>query len=176
MSCANCSNWITARKTLYGNGEEVVNWSAPTGKGACKMLGIDTPAEFSCQGFTVGDEHVEILDRKPGAPWQNWTMIPCPGCSGRGSPPGGANPGETVYVRACTRCAGTGHVRRYDDGFEGDEQTRMHPKEKRGSIFCPNPKCARVIESADWKTCPHCGQKLDAMAATEEIAFGDQAK
>jgi len=53
-------------------------------------------------------------------------MVPCPECTGIDMKQIYASPvGNRGH-----RCAGTGLVRLYDDGYVGDEQTRMHPKQK----------------------------------------------
>src|SRR5579863_7449404 len=117
MKCANCSNWTLERATVYEDGSRIVTYTAPVGKGHCDTLNLDTVPEFGCLSFAAGD-HVK-LEHKTGAPWQHWKMIACPECN--------RNPG--VGSGFMCRCAGTGNVRRYDDGYVGDEKTRMHPKE-----------------------------------------------
>ena len=114
MNCAECGYWTTQRKTVYGDGSEIVTYTAPPDKGQCAPLGIDTASDFGCNKFSTGG-HVRVT-RKDGAPWQNFRMIQCPSCSGN---PGGGD----------CKCAGTGLTRLYDDGFVGDERTRRHPKE-----------------------------------------------
>lgn len=154
MSCESCVHWTVKRVTKYGDGSIIENWNAASGKGACASLGIETDASFACNRFMEGgDDHVEVK-RKDGAPWQHFVMVPCPDCGGVGD--GGRG----------HRCAGTGLVRLYDDGYVGDEQTRMHPNEK------PLPAtCAGCGKSADraWAHCPSCGKKLWIEPAETEI-------
>jgi uncharacterized protein (UPF0212 family) len=153
--CEGCVHWIIARKTVYGDGAEIVRWSAPSGKGHCNSLGIEVTADFGCNRFLEGDEHVEKTV-KAGSPWQHFTMIACPDCGGKGD--GGRG----------HRCAGTGLVRLYDDGHVGDEQTRRHPKENPVDPKCPG--CGGTI-SEQWKHCPACGSKLWVVAETEVVAL-----
>jgi len=124
MRCDACKNWVTERKTVYGEHwvgglriavDEIVNWKAPEGAGHCEVLHQETPPDFGCIKFVAGDDHVAVT-RKPEPPWRYFKMIPCPSCSG--SPGGGQ----------CL-CAGTGLTREYEDGYIGDERTRRHPKE-----------------------------------------------
>ena len=117
-NCKDCGNWLLERKTTYDDGSEVINYKSPEGKGNCQILKADTPPDFGCNSFEIGD-HYEIT-HKSGTPWQNWYYGVCPTCNGRG------NPGNS---RPCEQCVGTGHVRYYDDGFIGEERTRLHPKE-----------------------------------------------
>jgi RecJ-like exonuclease len=161
MKCETCAHWIQARKTLYDDGSEVVNFQAPEGKGHCESLNLDTDPGFGCTGFIEGCEHV-IVARKSGAPWQHSSSGPCPNCNSCGN---NQNDG------ACERCQGTGKVRYYDDGFIGEERTRLHPKEKE---LAAQPKCRgcdRMLER-EWMACPFCGTKTDAPAAVEVIADG----
>lgn len=116
MKCESCGNWLLSRKTVYEDGTEIATYTAPEGKGHCKVLDIDTVAFFGCFSFEAG-EHVEVT-AKVGLPWQHFTMIPCPACSGA--------PGDAGMH---CQCAGTGLVRRYDDRYIGEERTRKHPKE-----------------------------------------------
>ena len=87
-------------------------------------------------------------------------MGPCPDCT---DSPGCQN------GRGCHRCAGTGNVRFYDDGYIGEERTRLHPKEKKGAA---NPKCHSCSREVapGWKNCPHCGLKLEPPAEIELIS------
>ncbi len=117
MKCGDCKNWITTEKTVYGDGTEIVRRQSRDGHGQCEALKIETVAAFGCISFDQGDDHIQV-ERKSGAPWHHFVMIPCPNCNGRGSGDG-----------ADHRCAGTGLVRKYDDGYIGDERTRKHPKE-----------------------------------------------
>lgn len=115
MNCAECGHWTTQRKTVYGDGSEIITYDAPTAlRGHCEVLNLSTEADFGCTKFFIGD-HVRITN-KDGAPWHHFKMIPCPDCNQN---PGGGQ----------CRCAGTGLVRLYDDGYVGEEQTRRHPKE-----------------------------------------------
>jgi hypothetical protein len=118
MKCADCGNWTIKRVTIYDDGSEVENYCAPEGKGHCDHLNQDFGPDFGCIAFVPGI-HVHA-ERKSGAPWQHWRMITCPDCAG--------HPGRGAGGRC--RCAGTGLVRLYDDGYVGEEQTRKHPKEK----------------------------------------------
>jgi predicted amidophosphoribosyltransferase len=85
-------------------------------------------------------------------------MGPCPNCTGKGNQGDGA----------CDRCTGTGNVRYYEDGFVGEERSRMHPKEKE---LAAKPKCVGCGREVDpvWVACPICGQKLDAPMQPEKI-------
>lgn len=114
MKCEACGNWLLIRKTVYGDGTEIVTYKAPEGKGHCRDLKLDTEPTFGCTSFVEGG-HIEEL-AKPGAPHHHFVMIKCLACAGD---PGGGS----------CRCAGTGLVRLYDDGYVGDEQTRKHPKD-----------------------------------------------
>ena len=160
--CENCTHWTVALKTIYGNGDEVVHWHAQPGKGSCSVLGgHETLWDFGCQAFLEGDCH-ESVSRKDGAPWDYWEHVTCPDCNGRCSlwipPPPNAQTVDTGdYV--CRRCAGLGRVRKYDDGFVGDEQTRLHPREKRPGP----PKCVECKKDLDasWEHCPWCGHVTD---------------
>lgn len=155
MKCADCSNWITSRKTVYGNGADIVTYTSPDGSGDCSVLKMQTVADFGCIKFAAGSNHAQVA-RKTGTPWQNWVMIPCPDCHGKGD--GGRG----------HRCAGTGMVRLYDDGYVGDEQTRMHPRDKE--IVVP-PKCQQCGENVNlnWVACPACGTRLKIPLAETEV-------
>ena len=166
MRCDGCANWTVAKKTIYESGDEVETFRAPEGKGHCEALGLDTDPDFGCAKFSEptephGGAGVTHISRKEGAPWQHWTMIPCPDCGGAGS----------SNDRPDDRCAGTGNVRLYDDGFIGDERTRKHPKE----IASPaaRPKCQGCGGDVDpaWVACPACGHCLiEPPAETEVVA------
>jgi hypothetical protein len=160
MTCSTCAHWITTRKTVYGDGSEVVTYQCPDGKGRCEKLEIDTPAEFGCAVFVEGQNPVRISE-KPGAPWQFWEMVPCPVCAQKGLPPDGAK----------CQCAGTGKVRRYDDGFIGDERTRLHPKERELDL-APKPHCSGCSREVEimWVACPYCGGRLEPPAKTEVVS------
>lgn len=118
MRCGDCQRWLTERAIVYGDGSRVAGYQAPAGKGMCDHLNQETPEDFGCLAFAEGAEHT-VVETKEGPPWAYWVMIPCPNCMGRGSD-----------ESACHRCAGTGKVRKYDDGYVGEEQTRLHPREK----------------------------------------------
>ena len=123
MRCSDCNHWITQRKTVYDNGEEVINYQSPEGLGNCQILNMDTKPEFGCVSFLQSDNHI-VITTKSGAPWHHWVMIPCPACGG--------NPGLGAGGRC--KCAGTGNVRQYDDGYVADEQTRVHPNSKKVDV------------------------------------------
>lgn len=118
MICSGCKNWLLSRENHYEDGSVITTYKAPDGKGNCLVLKVDTDPDFGCMAFASGD-HVQIVN-KSGAPWIHHYVGPCPDCSGRGSNEG-----------ACGRCAGTGKVRYYDDGYVGEERTREHPMEKK---------------------------------------------
>jgi len=155
MNCEKCSHWTVRRATAYGDGTVIENWKAEDGKGQCDSLGIETAHDFGCNRFLEGDAH-DVLTRKDGYPWQHFVMIPCPDCGGKGDGARGH------------RCAGTGLVRLYDDGYVGDEQTRMHPKEKETQLPTKCPSCEAPTEPG-WAHCPTCGGKLWKVAETEII-------
>ena len=157
MTCETCARWITAHRTIYDDGSEIRTFEAAAGKGRCELLGIETPVDFGCNGYAEGTEHI-ITTRKTGKPHEHWHMGPCPDCKSHGNAGDGA----------CHRCAGTGNVRYYDDGFIGEERTRLHPKERE---LAGKPKClgcGREVEVA-WVACPACGHKLDAAVAAESV-------
>lgn len=154
MRCDACGNWATSRVTRYGDGSEVVNWQAPDGSGRCSALELDTALDFGCTKFVAGIDHVVVMT-KTGSPHHHWKMIICPTCSGA------CNSGKC-------KCAGTGFVRLYDDGYVGDELTRVHPKDK---VAGP-PRCAKCGETIDarWKVCPMCGGNLEPVADVEQVS------
>ena len=117
--CFDCANWIIGKKTVYGDGSEIFTQTSNVGRGRCQALNIETTPEFGCNAYSLGEVHVVIM-RKDGAPWENFEYRPCPDCGGRGSTPGAG---------MCERCYGTSRVRYYDDGYIGEERTRLHPKE-----------------------------------------------
>lgn len=158
MRCDHCSKWATEYTTVYDDGTRIVRKAFPEGRGNCEILSMETGSDFGCVAFAPGDEHA-FIERKSGAPWQHFVMIPCPGCRQKG---------EVSSIR-CT-CAGTGLVRLYDDGFIGDEHTRIHPKEIEFGKFAP-PKCASCggVVGAGWVACPKCGNRLMSAAETEII-------
>ena len=151
MKCSDCRLWLTMRVTDYEDGTRITNFKAPDSKGQCLSLKIDTDAEFGCNRFEAGAEHIEVMARKPGSPWHHSHYDTCPDCKGTG----------LIDDGACRRCARTGRVLFYDDGYVGEEQTRRHPNE---AAIGPPPKptcagCARDIDPT-WVACPHCGYKL----------------
>ncbi len=138
MRCDGCKNWRRGSRTEYGDGTVVDNTLPPTAKCACAILMIATAPDFGCNQFAEGsaDDQIEVT-RFEGEAWRHFEMIPCPDCSGVGS----------KADTACYRCAGTRNVRRYGDGFVGDERTRRHPKETApeptidpGTILAPLPR------------------------------------
>jgi predicted RNA-binding Zn-ribbon protein involved in translation (DUF1610 family) len=153
--CRDCAAWVTARVTDYGDGTRIVNFESSSGKGECHVLKIETAEDFGCNKFRPGNYRV-VVTRKDGYPHQYFTMIPCPDCGGKGD--GGRG----------HRCAGTGLVRLYDDGYVGDEQTRMHPKEKETALPTTCQKCGAAVEPS-WAHCPSCGGKLWKVAETEIV-------
>jgi hypothetical protein len=122
-ACQNCKHWLKEKRRVYSDGTCKTFFSAEANKGRCEELSIETPPDFSCAMFKdgAGWDHVET-DKVEGESWQHWEMGPCPNCRGAGSHPVEMRP-------ACDRCAGTGKVRYYEDGFIGEERTRRHPKE-----------------------------------------------
>lgn len=114
MRCSDCGHWTTERAVVYEDGSRIVNYTAPSGRGHCDVLDLDTAPEFGCTSFVAGG-HVRETS-KTGASWHHFVMVRCPQCAGN---PGGGS----------CQCAGTGLVRLYDDGHLGDEKTRKHPKE-----------------------------------------------
>lgn len=150
--CADCRSWTVQRKTLYGDGSEVVNYQAPDCKGFCEVLKIETPLEFGCNSFVAGNEHYEILGKKSGSPWHHFKRLACPDCNGRGSD--GTSP--------CRRCCGCGLVNHYDDGYIGEEAHRRHPNEEVHKMVPPTPKCPSCNKDVqrEWVGCPFCGARL----------------
>ena len=164
MRCDGCKKWTVKRVTNYGNGEQIVNWSAPDGKGNCSHLNMDTPADFGCTAFDqAADSSIHVVKNfKNGAPWQHWVAIPCPDCSGAGSGDGGA----------CRRCAGVGKVQRHDDGYVSDNHTKIHPKERDNIEPLKCQTCGEPVADVKWKACPMCGARLEPMAETENVQDG----
>lgn len=155
--CKGCERWIVERQDRYGDGTVITRSKIePDGHGECQILGVETADSFGCNAFAEGEDHV-LITLKAGAPWQHFRMGPCPDCRAAGN--NGA---------ACRRCAGTGNVRYYDDGHVGEEQTRLHPKEKENAAPLTCAKCNGVVQIA-WVACPMCGTRLMAPAETEVI-------
>ena len=177
-TCNECKNWTTRRVTDYGSGDRITNWAAPDGKGACSELKIETDAEFGCNKFAPFDGGAIattsgtmpalnphwVRNWKNGAPWMHSQAGPCPDCRGKGSDHG-----------TCMRCVGTGKVRYYDDGFIGEERTRLHPKEKEQTEPLKCPKCKNVVDIR-WVACPLCGHRLEGMADPESVGLGNQGQ
>ncbi len=118
MNCSECKNWTLKRQRLYDSGATIAFFEAPEGYGTCEVLRVNTTPDFGCNKFEAGSEHV-FTERVVGEPWTRWVMVACPDCP--------EQPGLN-----CKRCAGTGNVRKYDDGYVGEEQTRKHPREVEG--------------------------------------------
>lgn len=158
--CNTCINWVVARVTDYEDGSRIFNYQPPEGLGHCEVLGIDTEPDFLCNKFKllVGNDHIQV-SHKTGAPWNHSHYVPCPDCSGVGS---------DGTSHACNRCAGIGRVLMYDDGYVGEEQTRMHPREKELARKPTCMNCRREVER-DWVACPMCGHRLDAVVKPEVI-------
>lgn len=143
MPCSDCQNWIVSKQRLYDDGSKVIYFQVTGGRGLCEKLYTETDPDFSCNKYTAapGFDHIGA-DRIAGSPWQNFNMGACPDCKGRGC-------GEGEIASACFRCAGTGHVRFYDDGYIGEERTRRHPKEPEtpeiidpGTVLAEIPKAS----------------------------------
>lgn len=134
MKCEACEQWVLQRKNTYDDGSEVVTYTSPKGKGHCEALDLDTDPSFGCTAFIAGG-HVKVT-AKTGAPWHHFIMIKCPACNGD---PGGGR----------CRCAGTGLVRFYDDGYVGEEFTRRHPKEKEVAAQVDPGTVLQPVEKAN---------------------------
>jgi hypothetical protein len=160
MTCETCDKWVLKRLTRYDDGSEIVHFTAADGMGNCEHLKIGTPHDFSCSAYNAGSNQIRV-EHKSGAPWQFWRMGPCPECSAKGNAGDGA----------CHRCAGTSNVRYYEDGFVGDERTRMHPKEREVAAVS-KPTCGGCSKEVDagWMACPYCGGRLEAPAKTEVVS------
>lgn len=156
--CNTCVNWVVARVTDYEDGSRIFNYQSADGFGHCDILGIDTEPDFLCNKFKLGTDHIQV-SHKTGAPWNHSHQVPCPDCSAVGC---------DENSRACSRCAGIGKVLLYDDGYLGDEQTRMHPREKELARKPTCMNCGKDVER-DWVACPMCGQRLNAAVKTEVI-------
>ncbi len=121
MNCGTCRHWLRGTRTIFAGSEEWKPAGAGGDEGLCRgPVGKLTTSDFGCLRFAAAsspDDQV-ITVRHDAEPCQVFEVIRCPDCSG------GGNSGEA----GCHRCAGTGKVRRYGDGYVGDEQTREHPR------------------------------------------------
>src|SRR5258707_15427063 len=134
MTCSECRLWLTMRVTDYEDGTRITNYKSPDGKGRCGILKIDTEADFGCNRFEHGLDHIEIMSSKPGSPWHHSHYESCPDCNGTG----------LINDSACERCCRTGRCLFYDEGYIGEEKTRRHPNEiAKGPP--PKPKCDACI-------------------------------
>jgi len=154
LTCSTCSKWFIRKETHYGNGEIVVNRAIAEGCGECKVLNVVTNPAFECNQYQFGTPIIEVA-RKEGAPWHHAVHGPCPDCKGRGL---------TDNEKRDDRCCGTGTVLYYDDGYIGENRTKMHPKEKEfGKRHAePTPTCINCHKSIEltWLACPYCGTRL----------------
>ena len=153
MKCSDCRLWLTMRVTDYEDGSRIIGLQSAEGHGQCQSLNIDTVADFGCNRFEEGHDHIEVMATKPGSPWHHSHYDTCPDCNGTG----------LINDSGCRRCARTGRVLFYDDGYIGEEQTRRHPNEiQKGPP--PKPKCDGCTQEIDpnWVACPYCGYRLDA--------------
>jgi hypothetical protein len=165
MRCDRCSFWTVGRLTQYASGDVVVNWEAPKGKGLCDKLSMETEADFGCTKFAETEDDHLVKGWKNGEPWQHWEVKNCPDCQGVGN-------GGGFGSSACHRCAGTGKVRHYDDGFVGEEQTRLHPKEREIIAPLTCRTCKHEID-IKWVACPLCGTRLEPVAEREDLGQGN---
>jgi hypothetical protein len=182
-SCKDCATWFVRRETGYDNGETVIKWQDPQGRGRCRgpLNGVLVPPDFGCNAFASGGPIVE-RDEKPGEPWHYWSPVPCPDC--RKLECGFEAPGMCVNAQCpgtnkCLgrgmndtnsdfRCVGTGTVRYYDDGYIGDNRTCAHPKEavKRDDVQPTCSSCKKDIDLS-WMACPYCGNRLKEQSGGE---------
>lgn len=156
MSCNTCRKWVTQRVTDYEDGTRIVNFACSPGMGKCEILQIETANDFSCSKWEEGHEHVEIIGNKSGSPWHHYQWGICPDCTGVGW--------------MCRRCAGTGSVCYYDDGFIGENQTRKHPNE----VTKGPPPAFQCIDckghlEPEWIACPKCGARTNKSERIVEI-------
>lgn len=160
LRCELCGEWTLARQTRYEDGSIVNNYKPPDGTGHCEVLNLDTAPEFFCAKFKMaGDGFTHIYTtEKSGAPWQHSHYVPCPDCSANGM----------VNGTGCHRCAAGGKVLLYDDGYLGEEQHRIHPRERELARKPTCLNCGKEVER-DWVACPKCGHRTQAMAKTEII-------
>jgi hypothetical protein len=170
MRCDECKHWLVAVDVAYEDGTVIDQGKVvigtkvvqlhrhPEGRGQCEKLNMETAREFFCAGFEPQDwDHTEHYE-KSGAPWQHWQILTCPDCNGIGL--------------GCMRCVGTGKVRHYDDGYIGEERTRLHPKQKEAMAAGP-PKCVSCEKDLDpnWVSCPWCGTRTNKMGEREVIPY-----
>jgi len=156
-TCSSCGKWLLRKETSYENGEVIVNWSDPEGRGECSYLSTCTHPSFGCNQYMNGGPLIERAS-KPGEPWHHWVLGPCPECHGLGT-------GGTAGGYVDNRCCGTGLVQYYDDGYVGDNKTKCHPKEKalygkkrdEVELVCFN--CQKPTDPS-WLMCPYCATKL----------------
>jgi hypothetical protein len=158
MRCDECDHWLVAKITSYDDGSVVDNYRAPEGNGHCEVHDKDFAAAYFCADFKEsGWDHLE-KKHKAGAPWQYWVLVKCPECEPVGHSVG------------CNRCAGTGQIRLYDDGFLGNNQTLEHPVETAKRVKGP-PKCVQCSKDLDpmWINCPWCGARTNKPSPPEII-------
>jgi hypothetical protein len=166
MRCDQCDHWLTTVLTTYDDGETIINFQASQGFGKCglglKLAGECTPADFGCAKFVASGWDHTTKHHKAGAAWQHWEVKQCPDCIVAGHSVG------------CKRCAGTGKVRFYDDGYVGEEQTRLHPKQKALMELGP-PKCISCQKELDpnWVSCPWCGTRTNKPGEREVIGYAE---
>lgn len=182
--CRTCKHWLIRQENNYENGETIVKWSAPEGKGKCQILNMITDPDFGCIKYGKGGPFVKSR-YKIGEPWHysvggpcpdckhpycgypNCTSERCPGpehCHGRGTVTGGQD----------DRCVGTGLVSYYDDGYIGENKTKKHPKELQGFLrpgtAAPSCMNCKFEINERWNICPNCGKSLkEPMSNTELI-------
>lgn len=179
-NCRVCKSWLLRRENHYENGEVIVKWKGPDGKGKCGVLDVLTAPNFGCIAFEKGGPLIKIRN-KTGEPWHHKHYGPCPDCKRPecGYPDcswvhcPGMDKCQGSPARASggydDRCVGTGLVYYYDDGFIGENRTKMHPKEKMIGKKRPDdgvmdhpPECRKCNKSVseEWNVCPYCGYKL----------------
>jgi hypothetical protein len=151
MPCSDCRLWLIKRVTDYEDGSRIIGLQSAEGHGQCQSLNIDTVADFHCNRFEEGHDHIEVMAKKTGSPWHHSHYDTCPDCKGTG----------LIDDGACNRCARTGRCLFYDDGYIGEEKTRRHPNE---AAIGPPPKptcpaCNSEIDKS-WKACPFCGNRF----------------
>jgi len=184
LKCSNCAKWLVAKTTSYDDGSIVDNYRAPEGMGHCSDFDKDMKADFFCGGFVEGTEadHV-VTAHKVGEPWQHHHWGPCPDCKGEGGWTV-LEPGQPGRGSACGRCCQTGRVLYYDDGYIGEEKTRLHPKEKEAAEKAKahmlatgqtiKKKCAHCHREGEyeWNACPWCGISYYEPPAKTEVVSG----